>query len=92
MSEKTSKQLWFKAKNYGWGWYPSTWEGWVLTLGYIVIAISGATFAESRPDSAFTYIFFPFLLLLTVVLIFICYSRGEKPEWRWNGKPIFKKK
>ena len=22
------QKLWFKAKLYGWGWYPCSWEGW----------------------------------------------------------------
>jgi predicted GH43/DUF377 family glycosyl hydrolase len=22
--------FWFRAKEYGWGWYPATWEGWLV--------------------------------------------------------------
>ncbi len=86
------KEMWFRAKEYGWGWYPSTWEGWVLTLGYIAIAIVGASLTTANPTTPFARIFFPFLVLFTAVFIFICYARGEKPEWRWGGKPLFKKK
>ena len=28
---------WFKAKLYGWGWTPVTWQGFSVTLGYIAL-------------------------------------------------------
>lgn len=91
-AEKNKKILWFRAKNYGWGWYPITLEGWVLTIGFILIAYAGATFTATNPTAPFAKIFFPFMLLFTIIFIFICYFTGEKPEWRWSGKPLFKKK
>ena len=27
-----SKGPWFRAKRFGWGWTPITWEGWLVTL------------------------------------------------------------
>lgn len=36
MKQKDSR-LWFKAKRFGWGWVPVTWEGWALTGGYGVV-------------------------------------------------------
>jgi hypothetical protein len=70
------KKLWFRAKMYGWGWYPSSWEGWlVLTVFALLIIISALTLG-------------PFSLLvatpLTIILIYICYKTGEKPRWRWG--------
>ncbi len=91
-TDENKKVIWFRAKEYGWGWYPVTWEGWVLTLGFIAIAVGGATFAASTTNTAFTLIFFPFMGVFLLIFIFICYATGEKPEWRWGGKPIFKKK
>ncbi len=26
-----SDKLWFKAKKFGWGWTPCSWEGWTVT-------------------------------------------------------------
>ena len=95
MSAKTSqKKLWFKAKSFGWGWYPSTPEGWVITLAYIVLVVGGSAWyvGEAESDALYFYGFFPFVLLLTVLLIWICWKTGEKPEWRWNGKPLLRKK
>ena len=33
------KQLWFRAKSYGWGWTPITWQGWAVLLGCLLIGI-----------------------------------------------------
>ena len=76
------KYLWFKAKNYGWGWYPCSWEGWVVLLLYIVGLIGSSPNSESGT-------LFPFFIqttVLTIFLIIICYKTGEKPEWRWGKK------
>lgn len=73
-------KFWFKAKNYGWGWYPSSWQGWGILCVFFVLV--GANF--NRIDSAFI----PRTFVLTLLLILICYKKGEKPEWRWKGKKI----
>ena len=82
------KPLWFKAKNYGWGWYPVTWQGWLVLAVYLLV-IFGTVFTLIQlnvgPDIA-PLIFLPVIALATVVMIIICFKTGEKPEWRW-GKP-----
>ncbi|HQH21618.1 MAG TPA: hypothetical protein PLJ89_05920 [Thermoleophilia bacterium] len=41
---------WFRPRRHGWGLTPSSWQGWALTLGYIVAAlVLGLTIAESQP-------------------------------------------
>lgn len=81
------KKLWFKAKCFGWGWYPCSWEGWLVTLIY---AFGIFIFATTIDDSSSTReIFFTFIFpmaLLTLVLIRIAYRKGEKPSWRWGCK------
>ncbi len=73
---KKDRRLWFKAKNFGWGWYPSTWEGWIVLLIYILYVVNRSI--ESKKNFE---IFFA-----TILLIIICYMTGEKPEWRWGKK------
>lgn len=34
--------FWFRAKEYGWGWYPATWEGWLVLLVFIALWIFAA--------------------------------------------------
>jgi small-conductance mechanosensitive channel len=82
------KRYWFKAKHYGWGWYPATIEGWVILLLYLIYVINRAVLVRAMFDTNTSFIFrytFEFLLP-TLILIIICYATGEKPEWRWGNK------
>ncbi|MEK9158141.1 MAG: hypothetical protein AAB638_03100 [Patescibacteria group bacterium] len=81
------QKLWFKRKTYGWGWTPATWQGWMLTVGYIVLILLFAlTIDDGSPlrEVVFTFIF-P-IVLLTVTFIRIVYKTGEKPRWQWGPK------
>ena len=81
------KKLWFKRKTYGWGWYPATWQGWLITLAYIFLVVMFGSTIESNPsvnDLIFTFLL-P-LTLLTIVFIRIVYATGEKPKWQWGKK------
>ena len=85
---KREKKIWFKAKNYGWGWYPVAWQGWILVLTYIVGMVSYALVADANAHSgsdALIGIALPFIAL-TSLLLGVCYMRGEKPAWRWGEK------
>jgi hypothetical protein len=73
------KTLWFKAKSYGWGWTPVTWQGWAVIGVYIGLLVLMMT----RRDAVWQL---PAVVLLTGALISISYLTGEKPEWRWGRK------
>ena len=82
------KSLWFKAKKYGWGWYPSSWQGWTILLLYIGILVWNFYRLDATSHSNSDTIR-PFMIqtfLLTTLLIVICYITGEKPRWRWGDK------
>jgi hypothetical protein len=92
---KTKRKLWFRAKRFGWGWYPTTWQGWAITLAYAVFyAFAGIVFGGFAPAAIAgggsvvegTILFISVLLLVTASLVAICYRYGEKPRWRWGGK------
>jgi hypothetical protein len=82
------KKLWFKAKTYGWGWTPITWQGWAITLLYIVVSflvffrIDGNQ--QSVSDILVNFVFVE--AFLTLLLIWVCYLKGEKPHWSWGRK------
>jgi hypothetical protein len=84
-----NKKLWFKAKRYGWGWYPSSWEGVLVILAYCVgifkIVLRAIWIAEagSNTTSEFLWNYPPPLFVLSLIMIWICYKTGEKPGWRW---------
>lgn len=83
------QKLWFKRKLYGWGWTPVTWQGWLVVLVYIVLIIALVSMREEaipgNPDSGSSFLVLggP-VIVLTLLLIFICYKKGEKPRWNWG--------
>ncbi|HYD93509.1 MAG TPA: hypothetical protein VEB18_03625 [Candidatus Paceibacterota bacterium] len=79
------KKLWFKRKVFGWGWYPVSWEGWAVTIGYailVLLAVSTIDEQSSMREIMFTAVL-P-IALLTIALIRICYRTGEAPKWQWG--------
>ncbi len=83
-----NKKLWFKAKSYGWGWTPCTWQGWAVLVMYLFAVLNETTSAVIQaPTDVYSFLrFFPNIYILTVFLIIICYATGEKPSWRWGNK------
>lgn len=82
------KHLWFKAKNFGWGWYPVTWQGWLVLAVYLLNMYYRFEFLKPEVVSGIQVgIRFLFdVAIPTLALLFICYLTGEKPEWRWGRK------
>lgn len=81
-----TKKLWFKAKRYGWGWYPASWEGWIVTLAYVTLVTRDFIEVERFSHSASGTVaqLLPRFVIATGILIAVCYVRGEKPRWRWR--------
>lgn len=100
MSEHKRKvrKLWFRAKEYGWGWFPISWQGWAVTVLYALLFtfsflvffgwVGAAT--ESRIDLRETLFgvleFLAVLAVLSYSLYRICRKFGEEPTWRWGKK------
>ncbi len=79
-------KLWFKAKRYGWGWTPISWQGWLLLLIYVADLLFAAqragTFEHSGSD--FLINFASWFILTTIPFLAICYMKGEEPRWHWG--------
>lgn len=71
------KKIWFKTKRYGWGWTPATWEGWAVTLLYLAFVAIGAWTVPLVPYEIAVF-------AGAGLLIWVAYSHGEKPRWRWG--------
>lgn len=79
-------KLWFKAKKYGWGWYPATKEGWAVMFVYLGFVLS---LSLSLEEKVVADTLIPHLILVTAattILIVISYKKGAKPGWRWGDK------
>ncbi len=83
------KRYWFKAKLYGWGWTPATWQGWGVIGVYILLILGLVSMREEyipgNPDSGSNFLTFALpIILLTVLLVIVAYKKGEKPKWHWG--------
>lgn len=70
---------WFKRKLYGFGWTPAKWQGWLVLFVWVILFISGMSMVYY--DWLKSIIF---SISITIILIFICYKKGEKPKWQWG--------
>jgi len=81
------KGYWFKRKLYGWGWAPARTQGWVILLAYV----GGVVFFAAKADDGMLLaeanreVMVP-ILILTTLLIVVCYLKGEKPKWQWGKR------
>jgi hypothetical protein len=79
-------KLWFKARRYGYGLSPATWEGW-LVVGITLAAVGAALLIASVATSSegtFVAIVVPATFVIVAVFIVVAFAHGEKPRWRWG--------
>lgn len=87
MSTKSNRatQFWFPAKRYGWGWgwgVPTVWQGKaVLVAFFVLLAIAAAIFLPTWRGA-----FVACTSLLSLLLVAVCWAKGEPPRWRWGEK------
>lgn len=87
------EKYWFKAKKYGWGWQPASWQGWlVIVLFFVVVAANVFRLSAGGEPTEIESLYFLMQNVLFIgVLILVCLRKGEKPKWRWgNGKKQWK--
>ncbi|MGE5042269.1 MAG: hypothetical protein ACM3IJ_05215 [Candidatus Levyibacteriota bacterium] len=73
---------WFAALKKGIGWYPVTWQGYLIVILYVVLVIWDFMRLYNDSHSILNTLlpFLPEFLFATLVLAFICYFTGEKPN------------
>ena len=77
------QKIWFKRKLYGWGWYPSTWQGFLITLISILVFLF---FWINIMQGKNILINLIIIMADFTVLLLICYKKGEKPKWQWGRR------
>lgn len=35
--KRLTKKVWFGKKKIGWGWRPASWQGWLVTLIFLMV-------------------------------------------------------
>jgi len=83
MPSSASPKYWFPAKRYGWGWgLPSIWQGWVVLLVYVALVLGGIPLVQSTKGNL---VYIAYVVVLTALLVAVCWLKGEPPRWRWGG-------
>ena len=75
----SKQKVWFRAKCYGWGWYPSTWQGVLVILVWVALF----SFSVIKLDHEWLKNVIA-IFIFTAILIWICWKKGERPRWRWG--------
>ena len=58
-----------------------TWQGWVVILLWFAIVIAAIPMIDPRRHPI---AYLAVLLVMSLLLILICYAKGEPPRWRWG--------
>jgi len=76
------RDIWFPAKDYGWGWgMPCAWQGWVVLCTYIGLVLLSVIVIKPKSNIE---LFLPVVGGLTILFCLVCWWKGEKPAWRWG--------
>jgi hypothetical protein len=72
---------WFVPHAFGIGATPVTWQGWALTIGFVVLSMLAVTQLPNRVAQTGVLI----ALMLLFMLIAVRKTRGGW-RWRWGGR------
>ena len=75
-----TRPLWFRSKRYGYGWYPATWQGWLVLAIWLALLLIAIPIVKTNPLRFVLHVF-----IITALLIIVCAMTGEKPRWLWGN-------
>lgn len=88
LEDSKSKKYWFKRKRFGWGWIPTTWQGWLVIVVWLIFILYLSKLFEagknSTAETEMAIIFVSLVFLSVIPLVLIACLRGPKPKWRWG--------
>lgn len=85
------KKYYFRPKRYGYGLFPISWEGWLMTLGLVLVVLffgkMEGLFGPTEPTQKDIIQFLVEVGLITFLFVqlSIPYTDG-KIEWNWGKK------
>jgi sugar phosphate permease len=80
--QSKEKQVWFPAKEYGWGWgLPCVWQGCVaLAIWLTLICVEAVLLIPSGHFG----LWIASVVVLVIAIFVLCFVKGERPRWRWG--------
>lgn len=88
-NETNENKYWMKRRRYGWGWTPTSWQGWLLLLLQGVVVIAAATQLPPKPaEPSLGQLvkFFVILISAVATLVLVSSRTAPAPHWRWGKK------
>ena len=79
------QHYWFKPKRYGLGAAPSSWQGWALTIGYVLGMIGLGAWLGANEAAVQQHLAAFFILTASLTIIFVGVAwRTTEGGWRWR--------
>ena len=81
------KKYWFRQKSFGYGSTPNTWQGWLVSLVFLLlvvaIAFAGPHLRDNHRSALLMLLALP---VLALIFVWIVHAKTEG-GWRWrNGR------
>jgi len=76
---------WFRAKRYGYGATPVTWQGWLVT-GAAIVAVLAASLLLPLFARGTTWVWFALVAIdaISIAALWMIGRRKTQGEWRWR--------
>lgn len=87
--EKDPKKYLMKRRRYGWGWIPTSWQGWLFLVLQLSVIVTTATFLPVKPTQPTIAELVRFFLIVgfsITSIILISTVTSPTPKWRWGKK------
>jgi len=85
---KSEKSL-MKRRRYGWGWTPTTLQGWLFVMTHLGIIFAAVLMLLSGSQEPSAMQFIGFFIIITFVissLLLMGTLTSPRPRWRWGRK------
>jgi hypothetical protein len=80
-----SRAKWFKPRRYGYGSMPTTWQGWVVVIGFVLLVL--ALFAAEENGAISQIVMIALIVAVTVpFLLFVRAKTDGQWKWRWGSQ------
>ena len=72
------KTYWFVPRRYGYGATPATWQGWAITIAFILFALGVVLRLKDDPLVQMA------ILLPAIAVLIVITARKTRGGWRWR--------
>ncbi len=72
-------KYWFKPRGFGYGATPTTWEGWMVVIVFIIYLLSLSLYLKNGEIGSYLFYF-----IVGIVAIFVISKKKTDGEWKWN--------